>query len=168
MVRRFFGLALFFVAVALVIGCGPKRPDFLPKTFPVSAKVVDGGAPVEGVTVVLFPSQPLPNVTIHGTTSSDGTTAIASMAGGNNFNGAPAGEYVVTLNKKITAPIPNEMVVAPGDSDDVVREKGEAMKAFKDEHRVVPEILEKEGTSPLKLTVADKGELTVDLAEYKN
>lgn len=166
--KRFLGLVLFCVAVSIVFGCGPKRPDFLPKTFPTTVKVVDGGSPVEGVSVILYPATTLPNVSVHGTTDGGGTAAITSLAGGNDFSGAPAGEFTVTLNKRIEGAIPNEMIVAPGDSSAVAAEKREALKALKEERRVVPEILEKEGTSPLKLTVADKGELTVDLAEYKN
>lgn len=167
MLKKFAAAAILLTITAFLAGCGPRRPDFLPDTFPTTVTVVDGGSPVEGVTVTLFRAEALPNVTVYGVTDSSGATKIASMAGGNNFDGAPAGEYTVICNKKITEAIPNEILVTPGDSPAEIKKKGEAMKAFKDEHRVVPEILEKQATSPIQLTVGDKGELKIDLAEHK-
>lgn len=165
--RRFLGLVLVLSVVMIAVGCGPKRPAFLPDTFPTTVKVVDGGAGIEGVTVTLYRTEPLPNVTVYGVTDASGVAKIASMAGGNNFDGAPAGEYTVTCNKKIEGAIPNELVAGPGDSPEVIQQKSEQMKALKDERRVVPEILETQANSPMKMTVDTKGDLTIDIAEHK-
>lgn len=165
--RRVLGLFLVLSVVVIAIGCGPKRPDFLPKTFPTTVKVVDGATPIEGAQVTLLPSVPLPSVTVYGVTDAMGVAKIGSNAGSNVFDGAPAGEYSVIIAKNTGLTVPSELLPVTGESAEEGARKAAEVAKLREESRVIPAVLEQQGQSPLKMTVDTKGDLTVDVAEYK-
>lgn len=82
-------------SIALVVsGCG-KQESRVP-VYPVSGKVLVGGKPVSGVLVVLHAtdgSQPAP-AKPNAKTGADGTFRLSSY---DPQDGAPAGEYAITL-----------------------------------------------------------------------
>jgi hypothetical protein len=80
------------VAVALTLGCGgPKRKP----AYTTEGKVLIDGEPAANVTVFLHPpaSDPAP-VRPLGVTDANGVFKLTSY---NAYDGAPEGEYVVTL-----------------------------------------------------------------------
>ena len=85
-------------------GCGGAKG---PELTPVSGKVLLKGKAAEHATVVLHPvnpatpDQPKP----HGTVGPDGTFALTTFATG---DGAPPGEYKVTVEQWIASPRPDE------------------------------------------------------------
>ncbi|MDB5313218.1 MAG: hypothetical protein JWO38_7420 [Gemmataceae bacterium] len=76
-----------------VISCGGPRQK---PTYPTDGKLLISGQPVGNVTVFLNPlNSPDPELTrAYATTKSDGTFSLTTYAA---YDGAPEGEYVVTI-----------------------------------------------------------------------
>lgn len=90
-----YATAVLLVGLALsVAGCesGPKRKP----TFPVEGKLLVNGKPAGGVTVFFYSTDPNETEPTRpfATTKPDGTFVLTTSADG---DGAPAGEYTVTL-----------------------------------------------------------------------
>ena len=99
---------LLAAAVASLAGCG-KSPEPLPQTQPVKGKVVyQGGAPVAGASV-RFQSKSDITVTVSATTADDGTFALRTMREGLTADGAPEGQYRVT----VTPPDTGDQMTVP-------------------------------------------------------
>ena len=84
--------------VALIIGCGPKRPEGLPKLVScVLTFQYEDGSPVGNATVSLAPEDDnLRQWSISGSTNASGVATITTNA---EFTGAPAGKYKVVIRK---------------------------------------------------------------------
>jgi len=87
----FAGLLAF-----LVVGCGPK--ENVPKTYPVTGKVVDAkGNPVKAGSVQ-FESKTDTTTTVIGEIQPDGNFSLRTFNNKMNAQGAQEGEYKVTIN----------------------------------------------------------------------
>lgn len=83
------------VALVVFVGCnGKKKPDGLPKLFPCSVTITQGGSPLEGATVSLFSDSSSWGAA--GTTNESGVAKIFTYG---DFAGAPEGVYKVTVEK---------------------------------------------------------------------
>lgn len=113
-VRR--GRAFLLSSLCLVVPVGCSGSGDLPKTYPVTGKVVaKGGTPVAG-GMVRFESDDK-NVAVSGDIQEDGsfTLRTQSLKGKGTASGAPEGNYQVTIQFPYPAngrPIP--AVILPG------------------------------------------------------
>ena len=94
-------LSLTFVllfCVALIVGCGPKRPEGMPPLVSCVLTILcEDGAPVDNAVVTLIPENPeLRQWAIAGSTNASGVVTITTHG---DFAGAPAGRYKVTVRK---------------------------------------------------------------------
>ena len=95
--RNFTLLAIFVTVAASLVGCKKdSRPEGLPDLYPISVKVVQDGAPLEGAHVAFVSSDSkLMRWPCGGLTGADGIAKINTYG----FDGAPAGQFVVTVSK---------------------------------------------------------------------
>lgn len=118
---------LVLVAAASLSACG-RSSEPLPQTYPVKGTVVDEqGAPVGGASV-RFQSRSDITFTVSATTGDDGAFALKTMRGGRSADGAPEGQYRVTVTPpdtgdQMTVPttFKEPYTVAPGGSDFTLR-----------------------------------------------
>jgi hypothetical protein len=99
-------VALFvgLLTVALSAGCGGKsRPEMKGKLplFPVTGKLMLDGQPMAGATILFFPTTAFPAGAAkqrpRAIVDTDGTFHVSTYA---NDDGAPAGDYKVTVSWK--------------------------------------------------------------------
>ena len=69
--KNLYCAALIALSLAVVVGCSGKPKGF-PKTSSCEIVVVDGGAPIEGVEVSLYPETPISGVIVGGKTDASG------------------------------------------------------------------------------------------------
>ena len=101
-VRCFSKLMMFVSASSLVTGCssGPEK-IVPPKTVPVQGSVMRKGNPVRGARVKFHPQFDIGKVKFlpYGETGFDGKFLLNTGAVG---NGAPKGDYIVTVEMPVT------------------------------------------------------------------
>jgi hypothetical protein len=92
---RTFALA---VGVSLLIGCGgSKKTGGLPATYPVKGKVVDTkGNPLKGGSVQFDPGKAA-DMSVVGAIGPDGTYTVKTFRDKLEADGAPEGDYEVTV-----------------------------------------------------------------------
>lgn len=96
MFKKFMSLSLILLLAAFVTACKPNRPKGCPKLYPCTLKIIQGGEPLEGATVSVFPDDPeLARWPIVGLTDANGQVALMTQT----FPGAPLGSYTVTVSK---------------------------------------------------------------------
>lgn len=129
------GRAALFAAVAGFMGCNDgSGPGLKVPTFPVKGSVTFDGQPAAGAFVVFHPKSPAAGsegFTPRATVRADGTFALTSAAEG---DGAPAGDYAVTVRWMKPVKQGNELTPGPN---------------------VVPKAFLDPATTPLKATVRD-------------
>jgi hypothetical protein len=82
------------VSLLFAVGCGPAG---LPKTYPANGTVVyKGGRPMKGGSVQ-FTSTQDPGLKVIGAIGDDGTFALTTIRDQARADGAPEGEYRVTV-----------------------------------------------------------------------
>jgi len=93
----------FLSCVALIVGCGPKRPEGLPPLVScVLTFQYEGGSPVADAMVSLVPENAdLRQWSIAGTTNASGVATIFTHG---DFAGAPAGTFRVVVRKTDVRP----------------------------------------------------------------
>ena len=96
MIRKFSFLLILSVVVCIVIGCAPKE-----KRSGVTGTVTMDGKPVEGAQVTFTPQTGNPSNEAYGRTDAEGKYSLRGLIGGEKA-GALAGEYKVTIMKKIS------------------------------------------------------------------
>lgn len=90
-----FGIFAGAALAATSIGCGEAKPDRV-AVYPAAGKVTLKGQPTHGAQLILYPKSdlgadvPAPRANV----GQDGSFKLSTFAGG---DGAPEGEYVVTL-----------------------------------------------------------------------
>jgi hypothetical protein len=86
------------LCVTLIVGCGPKRPEGLPKLVRcVLTFQYEDGTPVSDALVSLIPEDAsLQQWSIAGSTNASG---VATISTNGDFVGAPAGKYKVVIRK---------------------------------------------------------------------
>ncbi|HBJ35844.1 MAG TPA: hypothetical protein DDZ51_14070 [Planctomycetaceae bacterium] len=91
-----------FLAIALcILTLGCQKSEERVATFPVSGKVLKGGAPINYATIVFHPVNASDTATEkpRGITNPDGTFQLTTYDGN---DGAPAGSYQVTIQQWLT------------------------------------------------------------------
>ena len=98
MIRR---LSVLLSCLILSAGCSEvERPEGLPELYPMTLQVEQSGDPLVGASVQLFPSDGTPGEwVIGGSTNARGEAVLMTHG---RFEGAPAGNYKVTVNKSVT------------------------------------------------------------------
>jgi hypothetical protein len=88
------GLLLLLAALA---GCGAAGPE-PPKTYPVTGTVwLKKGQPAQGGLVELQPTTAAGQHTTNGHIGADGAFTVMTLAGNKKLEGAPEGQYRVTV-----------------------------------------------------------------------
>ena len=152
-------IALLVVASAALLlsaGCNKQTlPDGMPELFPLTVNVKQGGEPAPDM-LLTFNADGLA-WGVGAKSDAQGKAVIMTQG---QYNGAPAGEYTVTVTNYFVTP--SKFGRMPADP----RERDEWQKNVDEENapvflKVAPEYLERD-TTPLKITVA-KGTPTVDV-----
>jgi hypothetical protein len=100
--------SLLAAAVLLPIGCGGEQRLAV---HPVQGRLVDGGQPLVGAMVVFHPTDvSLAELSPRGTTDADGRFVLTTF---DTADGAPAGDYVITVLKFETVEGPNGIEPGP-------------------------------------------------------
>ncbi|MGL4943402.1 MAG: carboxypeptidase regulatory-like domain-containing protein [Thermoguttaceae bacterium] len=81
--------------LAMVIGCGKKLPDGMPKLYPVRFQVTQSDKPCAGASVRLIPEGDSPWI-VGGTSDANGMVAPQTHG---EYPGVPVGKYKVTVMK---------------------------------------------------------------------
>lgn len=158
--------------IITLIGCGPKVPKDMPKTYPCKITVKKGGTPVEGASVLLVMASYPENLAVAGRTDASGVAEILSSSGSYSVSGAPAGEATIVVQKTPEVPDnvrkPKEVVVkmTPPEQNAYAAEIAKAIAALP---KIVPQSLTSPATSTAKITVNDNksgAEMTLELNDY--
>ena len=95
----FKNLMILFLTLLLAVcvtACKPNRPEGCPKLYPCTLKVIQGGEPLGGALVNIYPDDPeLARWAMNGRTDAKGEVVLATQT----FPGAPLGSYTVTVSK---------------------------------------------------------------------
>ena len=96
MFRKLMILSLTLLLAVTVTACKRNRPEGCPKLYPCTLKVIQGGEPLEGATVKVFPDDPeLARWPMNGRTDANGEVVLMTQT----YLGAPLGSYTVTVSK---------------------------------------------------------------------
>ena len=96
MFKKFMTLSLILLLATFVTACKPNRPKGCPKLYPCTIKVIQGGEPLEGAVVNLYPNDvDLSKWPMCGLTDANGQIKIMTQT----FYGVPLGSYTVTVSK---------------------------------------------------------------------
>ncbi|MDR2441031.1 MAG: hypothetical protein LBE12_16850 [Planctomycetaceae bacterium] len=159
-----------FLFVLLVCGCSDKPAD-VPQLFPCKVIVTKDMVPVEGVHTVLGLINDSSQCAVFGITNSSGIATIRTSRLGWQDNGAPIGEYIVTISKE------------PKLEGGLSTEEYQKLDPIKQEHyqleqqrkydalpREIPVDLSDVTKSPYRLVVTKEGEnvLNIDIKTNKN
>ncbi|MGL4594270.1 MAG: hypothetical protein ACRCUY_06030 [Thermoguttaceae bacterium] len=164
--RSFILLAI--LPMLLTMSCN-KAPDGMPKIYPCSVSVVNDSGPVEGAIIMLFPETEIGDIVSTGTTDKNGIAKIATMYQLYTQNGAPEGDYKITIQKE-------PFLAHTKTPEELVRMDRTELESYTKEYRakfnvlpkIVPEKLTKHNSTPLKLSITPVGgRLDVDLSQYK-
>lgn len=147
-------IALLAAVLPLLAGCSG---DNLPTTHPVTGVVMYKGAPVEGASVTLVPSDS-EGRSAGATTDAEGKFAVKTYLGPKHQpHGALPGDYTITVSKMEAREIPEGM--KPEEVTAVFREMGPPKNLLPKQYRAP-------NTSSLKVTVQPKLEpLTLNLED---
>lgn len=159
-----FGLSAFVVC----LGCSGK-PSGFPSVKPCVITVTDGTNGVADVEIALSPSEPISGVIVGGKTDATGKCVVTTTFAGFAAPGAPSGEFVVSLKKNPDVGMPdltNEEMenMDRGAIDKYYKERDAKIASAE---KIVPPNLTSFQTSPVKVSVPNDAEVTVDLSQYK-
>jgi hypothetical protein len=128
-----FGFAALSVALLSAAGCG-KAPEQRVPVFPVEGAITLKGQPMPGAMIVLHPKTPIENVPApRAEINKEGAVKVSTYNGG---DGAPEGEYVVTVQWNKLVKQGSDLIIGPN---------------------VVPPKFASEKTSDLKAVVTASG-----------
>lgn len=82
----------------LFIGCGEKRPDGMPKLYPVTLVISQEGQPLAQASVSAIPESGFAQFSSGGVTDDSGTVVLFTHG---QYKGMPLGKYKVTVQKTI-------------------------------------------------------------------
>ena len=170
---RLLTSAIVLLAVTVVIGCGQKIPSDMPSVYPCTITLTKGGVPVDDAAITLR-SDSLPGyLSVSGRTDENGVATIWTRYEDYRTQGAPAGEFRVTVIK--TPAIPDELVLSDEQRSRMTEEEREAHSARVDSAlaaapRVVPASFIGERSTPLTVTVTSSEEgtaVTFEIDDYR-
>lgn len=141
-----FGVLVGALCLCLMVGCGRKTPEGMPKLVPCSISITQDNKPLEDATVMLV-SEGL-TWTVGGTTDHSGVAKIYTHG---TYPGAPVGNYKVVVSKQIVESVDNIEVSAS-----VVVSGGVA-------HEYVAEEFRSADTTPLTLEIKGKTSESFDV-----
>ena len=147
--------------LVFTFGCSQDRvpPKGMPKLYPCTIKITQGGEPLVGAIVKLH-SQGEPIAwTVKGKTDATGTAIVFTDG---YFKGAPVGEYKVTVDKleSVVPPLPD---VLPTNENELMK-LGNKQEADTKEYRLVEPVYAEVGATTLSISVAKKkAEATFDV-----
>ncbi|MEW4569985.1 hypothetical protein AB1L88_19140 [Tautonia sp. JC769] len=150
LIRRISPLALTFVGMMLVVGCGDSSG--LPKRYPVSGSVNYNGQPVETGTITFAPVDP------------EGRAASGTISNGSYYlttaidgDGALPGDYRVSITARDV-----NYDAAMGGVQGGSPKQDDVAKAFQDAKDLVPPKYSLPDTSGLTYTVESGSNRNVD------
>ena len=98
--KRISFVPLWLVLLSMVLttlGCGPKRPSDMPKTYPTVVKITKNGEPIPEVTIAFFKTDGvLTSGAISGVTGPDGIAPMRTIFKSYTDDGVPEGTYELT------------------------------------------------------------------------
>lgn len=153
--KKFVAALVGLVILTQLVGCGPKKPDGMPKLYPCELTFTQGGKPVEGVLVNLYPDEGCDQRWRSGGTT-DASGVIRPRTEG-KFDGVPVGKYKITAFKTIIedGPAPTEEQIKNGDTNFAAKQR-----------RFVDPQFEFPDQTPLRLEVKEgKNAETFDLGD---
>ena len=156
-------LTLLLFSLVVLSGCSP-TPDALRGLKPVAVTVQDDGKPIEGIIVSLNPKEAKALSGCNGVTDSSGTAIIRTSVQQQSAAGALPGEYKVLLQQ--TFAVPDDLEVK---GTTYSPEQQAKRKSWIDKHRIIPEIFESTGKTPIDLTVDEKdgAKLVIDVSKHR-
>ena len=134
------------------------------------------GQPMDQMKVIFYPKESVGNFSILAETDSNGVGSIKTIATGKKKNGAPKGEFRVTV-EKIVGKVADDTDVNELESRmenlsqseylaEIQRLNSEKAQRNVELINLVPEVLRDVKTTPLSYTVNSKGKLTIELSDY--
>jgi len=160
---------LFVLIVLVICGCSTKPSD-VPELFPCQVVVMNGTTPIADVDVILGLTSESLMCSMSGKTNSSGVAVIRTNRLNWQGNGAPAGEYIVTVSK--IPKLAEGLSLAERQAlDPMEQERYNAEQARKHDElpREIPVELSEFGISPYRMTVS-KGrdnKLEIDISTFK-
>ena len=142
----FLGLA----SLVFQSGCTDPGTAGRPKLFPSSGTVTRGGKPVEGATVAFINEKMARNPT--GQTDAQGKFQLGTYG---NTDGAPAGDYIVTVTKVAAA---STTTSAPPDPASLAKMAGAGQMTAPKVDASIPERYSDPKKKALKATVKGDGQ----------
>lgn len=147
-------------------GCGPNSGEGIPKLFPVTVTVTTGGQPLADISVNLAGAEGL---SIGGTTDATGKAVLSTRRSSFVEEGAPQGEYKVTLSE--SGPKVRSLSIAERESmskAELAAYEKEVENANKGWKPQIPKTLTTFDKTPLSVSVTNSADnaLTVDVKEY--
>jgi hypothetical protein len=164
-----FLLILGLSIVLPICGCNGK-PNDVPPLFPCKVIVTKDSAPMEGVNVILGLTSDSSMCSTSGVTNSSGVAEIHTNRIGWQGQGAPAGDYIVTISKEpkyeieLSAEEAKKMTFAEQELH-----KLEQKRKYETLPREIPRAMSNVTTTPHRLTVSQNGEnvLNIDITATK-
>ena len=161
-----FALFTLLLASLVLNGCSRVPPGF-PKTKPCKITVTQDSKPVEGVTVMLAPTEPAGTWTVTGKTNGSGVAAVQTFQGTYAVSGAPPMTYKITLEKQPAV----EGEKSPKEIDALGMagiqeywseiERKRAMLP-----KIIPEMLTERSRTPLSIDLQVDHQLDIELNDY--
>jgi hypothetical protein len=161
---------ILLIFVLLICGCNSKPSD-VPQLFPCKVVVTKGTVPVEGVHVVLGLTSDSSQCAVWGITNSSGIATIHTNRLGWQGNGAPMGEYIITISKE--PKLESELSTEEYQKLDPIKQEHyqlEQQRKYDALPREIPANMSNITQSPFRLTVTKDGEnvLNIDITTNKN
>ncbi len=105
-----FSIALSLLTPLAIVGCGESAPSHV-ATYPVEAPITFRGKPTPGACISFHPVTPTEEVPApRGVVTRDGQLQVSTFNGG---DGAPEGEYVLTVQWNRLVRRGDEVVAGP-------------------------------------------------------
>jgi hypothetical protein len=101
--------ALALVVTATMLGCAKSEPERL-SVHPVSGQITLNGKPAAGATIVFHPQTKIDAPAPRANADKNGNFSVTTF---NTADGAPAGEYVVTIDWRQTVHKDGDYVAGP-------------------------------------------------------
>ena len=160
-------LSVLLLAALFCVGCGPKKPDGIPKLNQTKITVQKSGSPVVNANVFLVPDgAQAGSWSVSGKTDQTGVAIIKTMQGDWEAPGAPEGNYKIYLTKFVEIEEPERPDNMDEDEEAKKAYYAEREKRLKEAGSEIPPAMTDAGTSGLTISVAaGMTELTIDVDE---
>ena len=160
---------LFILLAFLLSGCSTKPSD-VPELYPCQVVVLNGTTPIADADVILGLTSETLMCSMSGRTNSSGVAVIWTSRLNWRGNGAPAGDYIVTIAKP--PQFEGELSLAEVqalNAEELDKYSTEQQRKFEALPREVPDALSEFGISPYRMTISKGGEnrLEIDVSTFK-